>query len=104
MSQHHATRVDSRHHISFEVKNNVVYYEEIFNYAQYGDSAEEAKHAIKICGKGSFPLSTTEPMELPMGYGGWLAVHPVTGAMRCHKHRRNARKWMERPDSDFKLC
>lgn len=100
----HVTKISERHFLSFEVVDGAVCWEEIYNHSQSYWTPEEAEHAIWTESVGSFPLSLTEPMELPVTFGGWLAVHPITGVLRCHKHRRNARKWMERPHSDFMLC
>lgn len=97
MSQSHGTTISDRHFVSFTVIGMTVYYQEIFNHSQLG--IED----IEVSNQGSFPLST-EPMPLPMGYGGWLAQHPVTKVLRCHKHRRNARKWMAQSHSDFQQC
>lgn len=99
----HVSYIDSESHYEFTVMGNgmVIMSECQLDYDQDEDTGECTLNSVIKKEITSFPYTPNEPMKLP---SGWLAQHPVTKVLRCHKHRRNARKWMQQSHSDFMQC
>lgn len=99
----HVSHVYSDYHYEFTVMDNetVIMWGCQLDYHQDGYTGECTFNGVNKEEITSFPYTPNEPMKLPKG---WLAQHPVTKAFRCHKHRRNACKWMQQSHSDFMQC